>query len=186
VSYFDAAHFCNWLSEREGIPRQEWCYRPGDAEGTWVLVPDYLSRRGYRLPTVQEWEYAARANTTTDRYFGDNLTLSDDYSWHLENTGPQPEPIGRLRPNDFGLFDTIGNLEELCFNPKPTIVSIKCNCRSLRETGLCEGRNEAQKGGSFTGAKSYLTVRKRPKTLDDAPPFSPFVYVGFRLVKNER
>ena len=120
TTYFDAARFCNWLSEREGIPRSEWCYRPGEAKGVWVLVPDYLSRRGYRLPTVQEWEYAARAGTTTDRYFGNDLTHIDDYAWHRENTGPQPEPIGRLRPNDCGLFDAIGNVEELCFNPKPT------------------------------------------------------------------
>jgi formylglycine-generating enzyme required for sulfatase activity len=184
LSYFDAARFCNWLSEREGIPQKEWCYQPGEGSGVWVFVPDYLSRRGYRLPTVQEWVFAARAGTTTDRYFGDDLAHIDDYAWHRENTGPCPLPIGRLRPNDFGLFDVIGNLEELCFNPKPAVIN--CNCRSLRETGLCETRDEAQKGGSFTGVKNLQTVQKRPRTWDDAWPSQAVIYTGFRIVKNER
>jgi eukaryotic-like serine/threonine-protein kinase len=187
VSYFDAARFCNWLSEREGIPQKEWCYRPGDAAGVWVLVPDYLSRQGYRLPTVQEWVYAARGGTTTDRYFGEELAYIDDYSWHRENNpGHHPEPTGRLRPNDFGLFDAIGNVEELCFNPKPT----RCVCQSckptMRKTTECEARAVVQKGSSFTGAKSHQTVRERPTAKDEVWPDEAWVYTGFRIVKNER
>jgi eukaryotic-like serine/threonine-protein kinase len=186
VSYFEAARFCNWLSEREGIPQKEWCYRPGDAKGVWVLVPDYLSRLGYRLPTVQEWEYAARAGTTTDRYFGDDVAHIDHYSWHRENNpGHHPEPIARLRPNDFGLFDAIGNVEELCFNPRPTFLTTECNCRSLRETGICEAHAEARKGSSFTGVKDHQTARKRTRGLDEVWPIDAWVYTGFRLVKNE-
>jgi Protein kinase domain/Sulfatase-modifying factor enzyme 1 len=184
LSYFDAARFCNWLSEREGVPKSEWCYRPGDAEGAWYLVPDFAVRQGYRLPTVPEWEYAARAGTTTDRYFGQDVAHIDDYAWHRDNT-VHPEPVGRLRPNDFGLFDTIGNLAELCFNPKPTLV-LKCNCRSLRETGLCEGRAEAQKGNAFTGATHDQRVRTGSPGLDHVWPADAFVFTGFRVVKNER
>jgi formylglycine-generating enzyme required for sulfatase activity len=187
VSYFDAARFCNWLSEREGIPQSEWCYRRGDAAGVWVLLPDYLSRLGYRLPTVQEWVYAARAGTATDRYFGDDLARIDDYSWHRDNNrGHHPEPIGRLRPNDFGLFDAIGNVEELCFNPKPT----HCLCQScrptMRKTTECEARAVIQKGSSFTGAKSDLTVRMRMSDTDDIWPDARYVYTGVRVVKKER
>jgi formylglycine-generating enzyme required for sulfatase activity len=185
LSYFEAARFCNWLSEREGIPQSQWCYQPGDAKGVWVLVPDYLSHRGYRLPTVQEWEFAARANTTTDQYFGQNLAQIDDYAWHRENS-VHPEPIGRLRPNDFGLFDVIGNVEEWCFNPTPAITPQRCaSCQSLRTMGLCEQQLEATKGGSFARAKQDQAVRQRHQTLDAEFPFVSNTYSGFRVVKNE-
>jgi eukaryotic-like serine/threonine-protein kinase len=186
VSYFDAARFCNWLGQRDGIPQTEWCYQRGEDEGVWLLVSDFLSRRGYRLPTIQEWEYAARAGTTTDRYFGQDLTYIDDYAWHRENTGPHPEPIGRLRPNDFGLFDAIGNLEELCFNPRPTLKMRNCKCRSLLETGLCEASAEAQRGSSFTGPTHSQSVRERPTERDDVWPNEAWIYTGFRVVKIER
>ncbi|MBC7819006.1 MAG: SUMF1/EgtB/PvdO family nonheme iron enzyme, partial [Planctomycetaceae bacterium] len=52
VMWYDAAAYCNWLSEQEGIARDQWCYDPDQKfdEGL-TLPPDYLSRRGYRLPT---------------------------------------------------------------------------------------------------------------------------------------
>ena len=60
LNYFEAARFCNWLSELEHIPPDQWCYRPGKDEGTMVLAPDYPRLRGYRLPTIPEWDFAAR------------------------------------------------------------------------------------------------------------------------------
>ena len=70
VSYDEAARFCNRLSQEEGFPQEDWCYLPGETPGAMVLAPDFPRRRGYRLLTLREWAYAARAGTTTDRYFG--------------------------------------------------------------------------------------------------------------------
>ncbi len=63
VTWYDAAAYCNWLSERDGLPRDQWCYEPneeGKYEAGMRIVADFAARRGYRLPIESEWEYACR------------------------------------------------------------------------------------------------------------------------------
>ena len=138
VSYDEAARFCNRLSQEEGLPPEDWCYLPGETPGAMVLAPDFPRRRGYRLPTLREWEYAARAGTTTDRYFGRSLRHADAYAWYNRNTDNHAEPVGRKRPNDFGLFDTLGNLLEWCYNPDPPHDD-HCDCPAAQRRRLPQG-----------------------------------------------
>jgi serine/threonine protein kinase/formylglycine-generating enzyme required for sulfatase activity len=187
LSYFDAARFCNWLSQREGIPAADWCYRPGRAPGVMVLEADYQKRRGYRLPTIPEWDFAARAGTATDRYFGRDLTLSGHYAWHQSNSEGYAQKSGRLRPNDFGLFDVLGNLMELCHNPVTKFYPDCAICPST-QAGACELRLEAVKGGCFLFPSELQRVPNQiPRSnfsADDHPPDMATPLQGFRVLKS--
>ncbi len=117
VTWYDAANFCNWLNQREGIPKEQWCYLPndkGDYAAGMHLAPDYFKRTGYRLPSEPEWEYACRAGTSTSRYYGDAIELMTRYASFLVNSGDRMFPAGSFLPNEFGLFDMYGNAIEWC------------------------------------------------------------------------
>jgi len=87
VSWHDANEFCQWLSQKEGLP--------------------------YRLPTEAEWEYACRAGTTTPFHTGDNCECDKNQQ---ETWGPEPLSlsVGSGSPNAWGLYDMHGNVEEWC------------------------------------------------------------------------
>lgn len=93
VSWQDAVRFCAWLSEKEGKP--------------------------YRLPTEAEWEYAYRAGTNTDNYWGSpapgqsSTPDSTLYCWYNGNAGGTTHEVGTKLPNAWGLYDMAGNVLEL-------------------------------------------------------------------------
>jgi formylglycine-generating enzyme required for sulfatase activity len=115
VNWFGAAAYCNWLSEQEGLPKDQWCYAP-NPEGTYdagMTIPaDVLKRTGYRLPTEAEWEYACRSGTITSRYYGLSTDLLGKHAWYLSTGQEHAHPGGSLLPNEFGLFDMLGNVFE--------------------------------------------------------------------------
>ncbi len=78
-----------------------------------------LTGSSFRLPTEAEWEYAVRAETVSEFYWGNrkkddflDREFAVDYAWFDENSGEYTNPIGRLKPNDFGLYDMSGNVWE--------------------------------------------------------------------------
>jgi formylglycine-generating enzyme required for sulfatase activity len=117
VSWYEAAGYCNWLSAQEGIPRNQWCYKP-NAKGEWAegaeTRANFLSLQGYRLPTELEWECACRAGTTSSHYYGGPQELLPYYAYSKLNARNRAWPVGRLKPNDLGLFDMLGNIMEWC------------------------------------------------------------------------
>jgi serine/threonine protein kinase/formylglycine-generating enzyme required for sulfatase activity/tetratricopeptide (TPR) repeat protein len=113
--WYMAAHYCNWLSAQEGLSKDQWCYLPNEsgayAEGMSIPA-DVFVRRGYRLPTEVEWEFACRSGAVTSRYYGNSIELLDAYARYQANSEDHAWACGSLLPNDLGLFDMLGNEHE--------------------------------------------------------------------------
>ncbi len=133
VNYCDAARFCNWLSEREGVPSDQLAYvRIEGEKDLWVPVSGQLDRAAYRLPTDQEFEALCRAGTITSRFYGRSPALLRHYARFDQKVSLWSSPVARTKPNDLGLFDMLGNAFEICQSTDP-----RANLKN--QAALCGG-----------------------------------------------
>jgi eukaryotic-like serine/threonine-protein kinase len=109
ASWYQAAAYCNWLSEMEHIPEDQWVYEAVNGQVT-KMRPNYLQLTGYRLPTEAETEYAMRSGARTARFFGEKVELLPKYAWYNGNSDYKPWPVGTSMPTDLGFFDLLGNV----------------------------------------------------------------------------
>lgn len=152
IRWFDATTFAKWLSKQTG--------------------------HYYRLPTEAEWEYAARAGTTTAFSFGDDESEFHNYAWNGESANRQTHPVGLKKPNPWGLHDMHGNVWE------------------WTSSAYAENYDGSElKPSNFELKTQHAVVRGGawyffPKGLRSADrrlyaPWFRLAYIGFRLVREE-
>jgi len=131
---------------------------------------------GYRLPTEAEWEYACRAGTKTRFSFGDDKaeTQLTDYAWFLRNSESTPHPVGKKRPNPWGLFDMHGNVWEWCLDRWEG--ALPGGCVTNNPTAA-EGTLRVARGGSWL----YDGKACRSANRDDYSPSNRCSDLGFRV-----
>ena len=168
VTWFDAAEFCNRLSERAG-------YRPcySQRSGQWRC--DWRAD-GYRLPTEAEWEYACRAGTTTRYSFGDDPADLDGYAWYSGNT-KTAQPVATKRPNPWGLYDLHGNVWEWCWDEYGAYSSKPA--RNPRGPEKPSAGRRVLRGGSFVRLSEDL----RSASRDFDIPENYLRHAGIRCVR---
>jgi len=151
VNWYDAQAFCRWLSDKEGL--------------------------AYRLPTEAEWEYACRAGTTTNFYAGDVLPKEFHKNQHRSAKRDAPLLVGQTPPNQWGLYDMHGNIEEWCndwYGPYS-------GGDQTDPAGYTTGSFRVTRGGSYGTYIYYLRSANRLATV----PQTRNWITGFRVVLGE-
>ena len=128
------------------------------------------------FPRKPSGEYACRAGTSSTYFFGENEGELGKYTWYRGNSGGATKPVAMKKPNPWGLYDMLGNVQEWCadwyvqFTVEP----------ALDPKGPELGKDRVVRGGSGVSYARDCRCSKRFMR----PPTSRNVTVGFRLVKN--
>ncbi|MBI1264224.1 MAG: SUMF1/EgtB/PvdO family nonheme iron enzyme [Alphaproteobacteria bacterium] len=156
VSWNDALAYADWLNQSTGLTG---------------------SAHRYRLLSEAEWEYAARAGTTTAYSFGEDAGQLGAHAWFAENSNESTQPVGGRRPNAFGLYDMHGNVQEWvedCWNDSHSGVPTD---GSAQTKGDCSIR--VFRGGSWFSGPLILRSSNRNR----GAPSTQSNVIGFRLAR---
>ncbi len=151
IKWFDAAEFAIWMSKKSG--------------------------HTYRLPTEAEWEYAARAGTTTAFSFGDNEDDFGDYAWNGTNADKKTHPVGLKEPNPWGLYDMHGNVWEWTASE----YNEDYNGLELAVSSIKSNRKRSVRGGAwYFFPKGMRSADRRVYS-----PRRRLPYIGFRIIRED-
>jgi formylglycine-generating enzyme required for sulfatase activity len=155
---------------------------------SWDEAQQFISKLNqktgnkYRLPSEAEWEYAARAGTTTDWSFGNDESKLENYAWYLANSANKTQLVGQKLPNAFGLYDMHGNVWEWtqdCWHDNYAGAPTDGSAWTTVWTASCSDKHRVLRGGSWEHIPAFLRSAFRGKSGPD----DRFYISGFRLAR---
>jgi len=174
VSWWDAIAYCNWLSEKEDLPKAY------DSDGNLLdkdgmITTDPSKVVGYRLPTEAEWEYAARGGNKSKGYKYAGSDNIDDVAWYWDNAGMKTQEVGKKSPNELDLYDMSGNVYEWCSD----WYGDYSGSAQINPYNSTVGSYRVIRGGSwsFNAADSRVAIR-----LLSSPTHTRY-FLGFRICR---
>ena len=171
VTWYNAVAYCNALSVSEGLSQ---CYSINGSD-----VSCDFTKKGYRLPTEAEWEYAARGgkhHTDDYRYAGCHEEADlGSYAWYDPNSDSQTHEVGTKSANQLGIHDMSGNVWEWCNDWYGSYTSDN----QTNPTGPVSGAYRMHLGGSWNASGESCRLAHRSKSS----PSNSSGRLGFRVVR---
>jgi formylglycine-generating enzyme required for sulfatase activity len=138
---------------------------------TWDQAVKYCETIGGRLPTEAEWEYAARAGSTSARY-GE----LDSIAWYEKNSSGRTHAVGGKQPNQFGLFDMLGNVWQWV---QDDYGPYRSDASTDPLALIKDSTQKVVRGGSWVSDPQYVRASFRVR---GGPAYRNYIYMGFRCV----
>ena len=199
IIWFDAIVFCNELTKQIGLGINE-CVYYSDQECTKVYtkndaklespvfiyktpknsknMSDEMNKKGFRLPTEAEWEWASMGGNNQSWSGTSEETEVTNFAWLDANSNKRTHEVRKKNPNAYGLYDMTGNVMECCWDWHGAIT--KDSDLGKNPIGAISGTEKTVRGGSFVIAMQFLAENKMRGKLSTKLPQR---YLGMRLVK---
>lgn len=152
---------------------------------SWHMAQRFITRLNqldkrfsYRLPSEAEWEYAARAGSTSIRPVA--VEQLSDYAWFIRNSGDVPHPVASRKPNAFGLHDMLGNAWEWVNDRYQPDTYTKT--KRTDPQGPAKGASRVRRGGSY----HCPLFQTRPGYRSANTPDTAYSVISFRVLAEEK